>query len=234
MERACHQCGNPLSEGSAFCFKCGAPQIRVSPPQETPAPEGPSLSAPDPVAPETPQPVSVVTTTPPPSSQPAIVWSQAMPGLLLAGFGMAIVSSLPLVGVLCCLWALAGGAGAVAIYGWRTHRGLTTGMGARIGAVTGLAGFIPFALIFVGKLAFKGKELREAMRKGMEQAVANNPDPNAGRVAEWFATPGGTATLITIMMVMFLFVFVVFSTAGGAIGAALFGQKGEGASSESP
>jgi len=169
-----------------------------------------------------------------PSGPPGIVWSQAIPGLLLAGFGMGVVSSLPAIGILCCLWALAGGAAAVAIYARRTHHGLTTGMGARLGAATGVAGFIPFALIFVGKLAFKGKELREAMRKGMEQAVANNPDPNAGRVAEWFATPGGTATLITLMMVMFLFVFLIFSTAGGAIGAALFGHKGEAAGPESP
>lgn len=138
---------------------------------------------------------------------------------------MGLVSSLPVIGILCCLWALAGGAAAAGLYTWRSHRGLTTGMGARLGAVTGLAGFIPFALIFVGKLAFKGKELREAMRKGMEQAVANNPDPNAARVAEWFATPGGTATLITLMLIGFLLVFLVFSTSGGAIGAALFGQK---------
>ncbi len=233
MERACHQCGNPLSEGSAFCFKCGAPQIRVSPPEETPADA--ASRAPASVQADSPLPSPGVP-APPPSSAVApvgIVWSQAMPGLLLGGFGMGVVSSLPLVGVLCCLWALAGGAAAVAIYGWRTHRGLTTGMGARIGAATGLAGFVPFALIFVGKLAFKGKELREAMRKGMEQAVANNPDPNAGRVAEWFATPGGTATLITIMMVMFLFVFLIFSTAGGAIGAALFGHKGDETGPES-
>lgn len=149
-----------------------------------------------------------------------------MPGILLAGFGMGIVSSLPLVGILCCLWALAGGAAAVGLYRWRTRQNLTTGMGARLGAAAGLAGFVPYALIFVGRLAFKGKELREAMRKGMEQAVANNPDPNAARVAEWFATPGGTATLITIMMALFLLSFLIFSTAGGAIGAALFGQKG--------
>ncbi|MGH9556737.1 MAG: zinc-ribbon domain-containing protein, partial [Terriglobales bacterium] len=32
MERTCHQCGNLLAEGAAFCFKCGAPQIRVSSP----------------------------------------------------------------------------------------------------------------------------------------------------------------------------------------------------------
>ncbi|MGH9601807.1 MAG: hypothetical protein ACRD24_05405 [Terriglobales bacterium] len=156
-----------------------------------------------------------------------------MPGLLLAGFGMAIVSSLPVVGVLCCLWALAGGAAAVALYCWRTRQTVTTGMGARLGAAAGVAGFVPFALIFVGRLAFKGKELREAMRKGMEQAIANNPDPKAAEVAQWFATPGGTAMLITMMMVLFLLAFLVFSTAGGAIGAALFGQRGEGTGPES-
>lgn len=146
---------------------------------------------------------------------------------------MGIVSSLPLIGVLCCLWALAGGAAAVAFYRFRARQPVTTGMGARLGAAAGVAGFVPYALIFVGRLAFKGKELREAMRKGMEQAIANNPDPKAAEVAQWFATPGGTAMLITMMMVLFLFAFLIFSTAGGAIGAALFGQKGEGAGTES-
>ncbi len=140
---------------------------------------------------------------------------------------MGLLSSVPFLGVLCCLWALAGGAAAVALYRLRARQSVTTGMGARLGAVAGLAGFVPFALILVGRLRFKGREFREAMRKGMEQAMANNPDPKAAEVAQWFATPAGAAMLIILMLLLFLLAFLIFSTAGGAMGAALFGQESE-------
>ena len=166
-----------------------------------------------------------------PALSTGIVWSRAMPSLLMAGFFMGVVSSVPLVGALCCLWALAGGAAAVALYRRRVPQTVTTGMGARLGAATGLVGFVPYALIFVGRMLFKGRELREAMRKGMEQAMANNPDPKAAEVAQWFTTPEGTALLITLMLAFFLLAFLIFSTIGGALGAALFGEKDQSLSS---
>ena len=146
---------------------------------------------------------------------------------------MGLLSSVPLVGVLCCLWALAGGATAVGLYRMRTRQSITAGMGARLGAATGLLGFVPFASIFVGRMLFKGRDFREAMRKGMEQAMANNPDPKAAEVAQWFATPEGATMLIIVMLLFFLLAFLIFSTAGGAIGASLFGEMGESAGPES-
>ncbi len=149
-----------------------------------------------------------------------------MPALLLAGFFLAIASLIPYAGALCCLWALAAGAAAVGLYRWRVGQNVTTGMGARLGAAAGLAGFLLYTLGFLGRLLIQGRQFREAVRKSLHDAAARNPDPKAAEMVQWFASPEGMAVLLMLILVMFLFAFLTFSTIGGAIGAALFGEKG--------
>ncbi|MGH8458784.1 MAG: hypothetical protein ACRESV_05485 [Nevskiales bacterium] len=155
----------------------------------------------------------------------SIAWPRALPVVLLAGFFMAIGSLLPYAGVLCCLWALGAGAASVGLYRWRVEQSVTTGMGAKLGAAAGLAGFMIYALGFVGRLLIQGRQFREAIRKGLQDAAARNPDPKAAEMVQWFASPEGMAVLLTLILMVFLFAFLTFSTIGGAIGAALFGQK---------
>lgn len=150
-----------------------------------------------------------------------IAWSRALPVLLLTGFLTAAVSTVPLLEFLCCLWALAGGAAAVALYRRRAEHSVTTGMGARLGATAGLAGCVFFSLAFLGKLMIFGREFREAIR----EAAARNPDPKAAEINQWLASPEGAALILIIYLAAFLLSILVFSTIGGALGAALFGEK---------
>ncbi len=138
---------------------------------------------------------------------------------------MAIASLIPFLGALCCLWALAAGAGAVGLYRWRVQQSVTTGMGARLGAAAGLAGFMLYTLGFLGRLLIQGRQFREAVRQAVRDAAARNPDPKAAEMLQWFGSPEGMAALLTLILVIFLFAFLTFSTIGGAIGAALFGES---------
>ncbi len=138
---------------------------------------------------------------------------------------MAITSLIPYLGALCCLWALGAGAAAVGLYRWRVAQTVTTGMGARLGAAAGVVGFVLYTLGFLGRMLLQGRQFREAIRKGLQDAAAQNPDPKAAEMVQWFASPEGTAVLLTLILVLFFFVFLTFSTIGGAIGAALFGDK---------
>jgi hypothetical protein len=158
-----------------------------------------------------------------------IDWSQAVPAAAMAGLLLAVAWVIPFAGFL--LWLVAGGAFGVAMYRRRVPgTSLTPGLGARIGAVTGLFGFGAFAIILaLEMLATRGSgRFRQLLQQVIEQAAARNADPRAQQALQQFMTPAGLALLITIMLVFFLAAFVALSSLGGAVGVWLAGKKSHG------
>ncbi len=221
MEHSCHQCGNPLEDGTPFCKHCGAPQIRVM--DEEPASE--------PLPPGTPGEVQ-------PPAQPVplggsgagvpvgVDWSQAVPAAALAGVLLAIAWVIPVAGFL--LWLIAGGLVGVAMYRRRAPQAtLSAGLGARIGALAGLFGFAVFAILFgLELLATRGSgRVRQMLQQVIEQAAARNADPHAQQAIQQLMTPAGMALMITIVLVFFLAAFLALSSLGGAVGGWLLGRK---------
>src|SRR5579885_844608 len=45
MDPVCHRCGNALSSSEVFCPHCGAPQLRIEPSEEQPAPRSQTVGA---------------------------------------------------------------------------------------------------------------------------------------------------------------------------------------------
>jgi hypothetical protein len=155
-----------------------------------------------------------------------IDWSQAVPAAALAGVLLALAWVIPFVGFL--LWLIAGGALGVVMYRRRVPQAsLTPGLGARIGAVTGLFGFGLFAIILgLELLASRGSgRFRQMLQQVVEQAASRNADPRAQQALQQFMTPAGLALLITIMLVLFLAAFIALSSLGGAAGAWLLGES---------
>lgn len=172
------------------------------------------------------QPVSL------PAPPHAVDWRLGLSAAAIGGLASALASLIPLVSLGCCLWMLGGGALAVSFYHRRRPgTDVSSGMGARLGAVTGVLGFFIFAgltalRLFVEVVIFHmGGRIRDEMRQALEQSAARNPDPQVQAMMQWMVTPQGFATFVTIGMLLFFIAFIVFSTAGGALGASLFGKR---------
>ena len=228
----------------AFCPQCGAPQIRVS---TASVPEPPVTPALPPGTLGEPQPTAQLIGLPP--GQPAAIeWSQglraaALAGLLLAlailfvpviaaGIGLSLHLGQGAIGLLVLLvsWCCILGAGGVAVRFYRRRRPqvpIYPGMGARLGAVCGLLGFFFYSVPQVLRLVFFhfGGSVREAMRKAIEQSAAQSPDPKAQEMMRNLMSPGALAAFITVLVVLFLLIFLVLACLGGAIGVSLGGNK---------
>ncbi|HUH64477.1 MAG TPA: zinc ribbon domain-containing protein [Terracidiphilus sp.] len=250
MEHPCYRCQSEIPEGTSFCPHCGAPQIRVIPPEGEPpsppesSPGTPLGAPPQPAAPPAwsqsgggyppsggPPPWQVAPGYPAP---PTIHWELAWKSALLCGIGAAVLTAIPVVSVGCCLWMLGAGALAVVFYQKRVPDALVTpGMGMKLGALAGLFGFAAHAIVAtISFLTLRTSgDFRDALEKQMQKQMAANPDPKAQQLmremVDWMSTPQGAATLIVIFLIVMAIVFVVFCGAGGALGASMFGKRRE-------
>jgi hypothetical protein len=198
-----------VEDGIPFCQQCNAPQIRVG---EASA-EGLSsaelggtvLSAPAGVA---------------------IQWSDALPSAALAGLIAAFLMFIALAGF--GLGLIAAGVLSVVFYRRRNPASnVTPAMGARLGAVAGTMGFGIFAVFSaLGTLLFhSGGELRAALLDAIAQSAARSPDPQVQKAFEYLKTPPGLALMMGIGMAFLLAAFLILSTLGGAVGAAMLRRK---------
>jgi uncharacterized membrane protein YkgB len=164
----------------------------------------------------------------------AIRWDLAWKGALLCGVGAALLTAIPIVSVGCCLWMLGAGALSVSLYQKRTPETLITpGMGMKLGALAGLFGFVVNSVVStVSFLTLRSRgDFRHAMEQQMQKQMAANPDPKVQemmqRMVEWMTTPQGAATIIVFFLLIMGVVFVLFTAAGGALGASMFRQRRE-------
>lgn len=229
MEHPCYRCQSDIPEGTAFCPHCGAPQIRVSPPEsDTPEPATPASITPPAYGGYSTS--STWNQSAPPSGQ--IDWALAWKGALLCGVGAAVLSAIPYVSIGCCLWML--GAGALAVSFYRRHlpgTEITPGMGMKIGALTGLFGWLLNAVVTA--LSFvagrTSGDMRQVMEEQMKKQMGSTPDPKMQqamqRMMDWISTPQGMATMIVLVLIFMGVIFVLVTAAGGALGASMTGRR---------
>jgi hypothetical protein len=220
-----------VEDGAAFCQNCNAPQIRVATPSQN-EPVTPPLrpGTPDEVQPPArPVGFGYQAVAPPPLAPEPFRWQEAMPGAMLAGLVAALVLIIPFAAY--ALWPLAAGALAVLFFK-RRQPGveLSSGAGARVGAVAGLFAFILFSLLMgVQLVAMSGSgKFRDMMAQAMQQSAARNPSPEAQAMVQKLMTPEGIAVMVVLIFVIFLVMFVGLSSIGGALGAKLLKKRGAG------
>ena len=227
-----------MEDGVAFCPHCSAPQIRVS-----------ALTEPAVFSAGTPNDEALAQPLGPgPAPTGIIDWRQgarssALAGILLAlaifcvpvivaGMGLVLHLGQAVIGFLVLLtsWCCMVVAGALSVRFYRSRLpepAISHGMGARLGAVSGLLGFFFYSVPQALRLAFfkLGSSVRLAMQKAIEQAAAQSPDPKAQEIMRNLMSPGALAAFLTILVVLFLLIFLVCSGLGGAIGASIWGSK---------
>jgi uncharacterized membrane protein YkgB len=129
---------------------------------------------------------------------------------------------------------LGAGALSVSLYQKRMPETLITpGMGMKLGALAGLFGFMVNSVVStVSFLTLRSRgDFRHAMEQQMQKQMTANPDPKVQemmqRMVEWMSTPQGAATLIVLFLLIMGAIFVLFTAAGGALGASMFRQRRE-------
>jgi|SRR5215831_8355972 len=215
MQNSCYRCGRPVEGQIAFCAACGAPQIRVSAPEQPlTVPEERQQDVP-PVFPEQPFPPSGHLA---PSS--GIAWKDfihaaiplaAITGILtvpLAPLGLFVLLPANLI------WAMDR---------YRRNRPLAirAGQGARMGAMMGALSFGFFLACFLATITVWQTHYREMMIARINEIAAQNPDPQAQQMLQGFATPHGLIVFTAVGLGTILLVFLVIGLGTGALAVAL-------------
>jgi hypothetical protein len=211
VEHPCYKCGASVEDGTAFCPRCNAPQIRVA----GAAPLAPAGAAPE-VAIE-----EYTSHAPLPS---ALEWSDALPS---AGIALLAAIFLMILGLPTGLGMLAAGFLSVILYRRRCPAiHVTAGVGARLGALTGGLGFAVLAAILALWTVFRsGKEIHDSLLNYVQQYAAHSSDPRTQQVLDLFNTPEGFTFIMVLTLIMTLVAFLIFSSLGGAVGAFLLHRK---------
>jgi hypothetical protein len=215
MQSDCYRCGRPIEGQLVFCSACGAPQIRVStaiepPPQGTVVPES-SL-------PSVPLPDSSLH-----GGLRALVGIDWKCFLRTAAPLAALTDILTMVVHPLAFFVLLPANLVWAISRYRRSRPIAIGsaQGARMGALMGLLSFAFFLVFFLVTVSFQHAQYRDIMVSRMHEISAQNPDPQAQQMLQWFATPDGLVTFTAIVLVMFLVICLVVGTGSGAVAVAL-------------
>jgi len=213
VEHSCYQCGASVEDGTPFCRQCNAPQIRVA----TAEAIAPAEMAPESLS----QPYSAAL----PSTR--IDWPHALRAAALAVLVSAAIAMF--VGFPFGFGVMSAGFLSVFFYSRTTPDArLTTAMGARLGALSGLFGLA--ACIVFGatkRAAFRfGGQVHEAFLKTLQEHAPRGADPQLmQQLFQFYKTPQGFALMMVGGSAIALVVFLVLSSLGGAIAAALLRRK---------
>jgi len=215
MQSDCHRCGHPIEGQLTFCPACGAPQIRVSrasePLQQETTTSDSGLPAPH--SPDSRFPAQLSTTV-------GIDWRYflrtAIPLAVLTDVLTVTLHPLTLFVFLPAnlVWAISR---------YRRQRPVVigSGQGAKMGAMMGLLSFAFFLAYFLVGLSFLHTQYREVMITQIHQLSAQNPDPQAQQMLQWFATPDGLITFTAIALVTILLICLAVGSGSGAMAIAL-------------
>ena len=201
-----------MNDGAPFCSNCRAPQIRFVPPEPVETLPGPGLADGE-IAP----------------AATRLVWPQAFYAALMGGVFSALVMNF--LGGLLGLGFIGGG--VVAVYAYRRRvpgAVLSLGSGAKLGAVSGLLGFVVFGVLLTLEVLLKhaGGKFYEMIFESLNQ-TARNSDPQIQQqmqdMIQQLNTPEGFAVLMIFMCIVVCLIFVFFSVLGGAIGSSMTRRK---------
>jgi hypothetical protein len=142
---------------------------------------------------------------------------------LIAGAVSGVLSGIPLVNCLCCLWIIGGAVLASSLLAKNTAGPLTAGDGAIVGALTGIAAAVVDSLISVLL-----RPVNEAFFRKIMDSLARFSDQMPARWQELMqrSTAGGLSVSGFLFGLFFsAALFAALGVLGGVIGVSIFGRK---------
>jgi len=210
-----------MDERSPFCPSCGTAQIRVSPREPSPeTPDNPANIAHDSSTLRGPEGYS---STMLPGAPSNIQWQRyfkaAWPLALGAGIATGFFPPggfllfLPIAVIL-----------SVRLYRKHHFGPIRTGQGALLGAALSVLSFVVVVAIFSVYYSSNNAQLKDALNKAVNDAIARNPNPDAAQTMHSLLdSPGGMLALFSFMTFILFCINTVFASLAGAL-AASFGQ----------
>ncbi|MCJ7581213.1 MAG: DUF5518 domain-containing protein [Candidatus Aminicenantes bacterium] len=147
---------------------------------------------------------------------------------LIGGILSGVLTAIPFVSCLCCIWVIAGGFLAAYLLSKDSPDSLTTGDGVIVGVFAGLIGAvvdtivsIPFEALmrnseFMRAILDRVSEYAQDLPAGMEGILESGPFSGAVSIP-W----------ILLGLVISMIIFSVFSALGGIIGVSFFKNKSD-------
>ncbi|HET7871169.1 MAG TPA: zinc ribbon domain-containing protein [Terriglobales bacterium] len=214
MEKTCYRCDAPIANDAPFCAACGAPQIRVSAPELTPAPPQPESQSEPPEFTYNPPGLAI--------APGVILWKTFLratwPIALLGGVAALTV---PIVGffLLLPLSVVLG----VWLYRRRQKVLVRASQGLKLGLAMGLISFAAFAALMLAGLAFSSG-VRQEMVRQITIAASRTPEGQQAYLP-LLNTPQGFAAFVVILLMFAMVLFLVLTGLTGAVAAATLGEK---------
>ncbi|MDH7511681.1 MAG: hypothetical protein QHH14_01900 [Clostridiales bacterium] len=154
---------------------------------------------------------------------------------VVGGVAAGVLSAVPFLGCLCCLWIIGGAMLAAYLLARNSPASLSAGDGAIVGIFTGIVAAVVDSVV---SIPFEAAN-REIFSKFMEQ-ISHFTEEMPSGWETWFekTAEGVSPGLFMLGLVIAAVVFSVFGALGGVIGVSLFGRKkippAQGASHEIP
>jgi hypothetical protein len=189
----CKQCGALLPEGAKFCLQCGAEKTAEK------TEDAKSFSS------VPPKDLEFV--------QPA----------LTGGLALGVLSAIPFVNCLCCLWVLGGGGLATWLLNKQRPGGLRYGDGALVGVVAGVVGGLVTTIIAI---PIQMLTFNEATARQVQEAFNQAQMPPAFReFMEQMMAPGFSLSRTLFSLLANVVIYSLFAMVGGIIGVAIVNRK---------
>lgn len=141
---------------------------------------------------------------------------------LIGGAVAGVLSGLPFLNCLCCLWIIGGAVLAAFLTAKESPVSLTAGDGAILGALTGISAAVVDSLV---GLPLRGLNLA-VMKRMMERLSEFAQDMPAGWENWLNRTTGGVSPAMFFLgLFISAAIFAAIGALGGILGVALFGKK---------
>jgi hypothetical protein len=223
MEITCTRCHQTVEAENCYCPACGLPRLTYS------AGDAPGQAQ---------QPEQSIGSV---RDAGSVDWKQALRAALLLALPAGLLASgISPVGPLGLVWMAAAAALTVVLYLRRMQTAwVTIGAGARIGLVTGLlAAWLAFGIsgggLFVERFALhrateidaewkdrvgRSQEMTQQWMAGIASSDAAQAQAGRNQVQAFMLSPEGHASIEAFGFVTNAFFMLLFSVAGGALGA---------------